>query len=218
VIIAIDGPAASGKSTTAKKVAHQLSFIYLDTGAMYRAVTLAVLNTGIDPNVEGDLRGVLQNLKISVEESDGESKTFLNGNDVSEEIRRTEVTDHVSAVSALPLVREEMVTIQRRIADGKDAVVEGRDIGTVVFPEADFKFYISASYEVRGERRALDLKKLGIELSKEELIKDLKRRDGIDSGRMHSPLTRADDAILVDTTDLTFEEQVAFIVEKVRNS
>ena len=218
MIIAIDGPAASGKSTTAKKVAEMLNFIYVDTGAMYRAVTLAVLNAGMDPNVESDVKGILPNLAISVEVSEGGSKTLLDGNDVSEETRRTGVTNHVSAVSAMPSVREEMVTMQRRIAVGKDAVVEGRDIGTVVFPNADFKFYFTASHTARAERRRLDLKKLGIEHSTEEIIEDLKRRDDIDSGRIHSPLTRADDAITVDTTNLTFDEQVAFIVNRVRNS
>jgi len=218
VIIAIDGPAASGKSTTAKKVAEMLNFIYVDTGSMYRAVTLAVLNAGMDPNVESDVKGILPNLAISVEVSKGAFKTLLDGNDVSEEIRRTGVTNHVSAVSAMPSVREEMVTMQRRIAVGKDAVVEGRDIGTVVFPNADFKFYFTASHTARAERRRLDLKKLGIEHSTEEIIEDLKRRDDIDSGRIHSPLTRADDAITVDTTNLTFDEQVAFIVNRVRNS
>jgi len=218
VIIAIDGPAASGKSTTAKKVAEMLNFIYVDTGAMYRAVTLAVLNAGMDPNVESDVKGILPNLAISVEVSKGAFKTLLDGNDVSEEIRRTGVTNHVSAVSAMPSVREEMVTMQRRIAVGKDAVVEGRDIGTVVFPNADFKFYFTASHTARAERRRLDLKKLGIEHSTEEIIEDLKRRDDMDSGRIHSPLTRADDAITVDTTNLTFDEQVVFIVNRVRNS
>ena len=218
MIIAIDGPAASGKSTTAKKVAEMLNFIYVDTGAMYRAVTLAVLNAGMDPNVENDVKGILPNLAISVEVSKGAFKTLLDGNDVSEEIRRTGVTNHVSAVSAMPSVREEMVTMQRRIAVGKDAVVEGRDIGTVVFPNADFKFYFTASHTARAERRRLDLKKLGIEHSTEEIIEDLKRRDDMDSGRIHSPLTRADDAITVDTTNLTFDEQVAFIVNRVRNS
>ncbi len=218
MIIAIDGPAASGKSTTAKKVAEMLNFIYVDTGAMYRAVTLAVLNAGMDPNVESDVKGILPNLAISVEVSKGAFKTLLDGNDVSEEIRRTGVTNHVSAVSAMPSVREEMVTMQRRIAVGKDAVVEGRDIGTVVFPNADFKFYFTASHTARAERRRLDLKKLGIEHSTEEIIEDLKRRDDMDSGRIHSPLTRADDAITVDTTNLTFDEQVVFIVNRVRNS
>lgn len=218
MIIAIDGPAASGKSTTAKRAAEQLGFIYLDTGAMYRAVTLAVLNAGINPQMEEDVRSILPDLDISVEASDGGSITYLDGKDVSDEIRRNAVTKNVSAISAMPSVREEMVTIQRRIAGGRNAVVEGRDIGTVVFPQADFKFFVTASYEVRAQRRQTDLKKLGIELSMEEIISDLKRRDGIDSGRAHSPLTRADDAIIVDTTDLTIDEQVTFIIERVRNT
>jgi len=185
---------------------------------MYRAVTLAVLNAGINSQMEEDVRSILPDLDISVEASDGGSITYLDGKDVSDEIRRNAVTKNVSAISAMPSVREEMVTIQRRIAGGRNAVVEGRDIGTVVFPQADFKFFVTASYEVRAQRRQTDLKKLGIELSMEEIISDLKRRDGIDSGRAHSPLTRADDAIIVDTTDLTIDEQVTFIIERVRNT
>ncbi|MFQ6607526.1 MAG: (d)CMP kinase [Fidelibacterota bacterium] len=215
VIIAIDGPAASGKSTTAKKVAEQLSFIYVNTGAMYRAVTLAVLKAGIDPNIEERVNAILPDLVISIEATDSGSKTFLDGEDVTREIRKTAVTKHVSVVSAMPTVREEMVAIQRRIATGKNAVVEGRDIGTVVFPQAELKFYITASYKVRAKRRQEDLKELGIKLSIEEIISDLQRRDGIDSSRTFSPLMKADDAIVVNTTDLTINEQVTFIVEKV---
>lgn len=215
MIIAIDGPAASGKSTTAKKVAEQLSFIYVNTGAMYRAVTLAVLKAGIDPNIEERVNAILPDLVISIEATDSGSKTFLDGEDVTREIRKTAVTKHVSVVSAMPTVREEMVTIQRRIATGKNAVVEGRDIGTVVFPQAELKFYITASYKVRAKRRQEDLKELGIKLSIEEIISDLQRRDGIDSSRTFSPLMKADDAIVVNTTDLTINEQVTFIVEKV---
>lgn len=216
MIIAIDGPAASGKSTTAKKVAEQLSFIYVNTGAMYRAVTLAVLKAGIDPNIEERVNAILPDLVISIEATDSGSKTFLDGEDVTREIRKTAVTKHVSVVSAMPTVREEMVAIQRRIATGKNAVVEGRDIGTVVFPQAELKFYITASYKVRAKRRQEDLKELGIKLSIEEIISDLQRRDGIDSSRTFSPLMKADDAIVVNTTDLTINEQVTFIVEKVK--
>lgn len=215
MIIAIDGPAASGKSTTAKKVAEQLSFIYVNTGAMYRAVTLAVLKAGIDPNIEERVNAILPDLVISIEATDSGSKTFLDGEDVTREIRKTAVTKHVSVVSAMPTVREEMVAIQRRIATGKNAVVEGRDIGTVVFPQAELKFYITASYKARAKRRQEDLKELGIKLSIEEIISDLQRRDGIDSSRTFSPLMKADDAIVVNTTDLTINEQVTFIVEKV---
>lgn len=216
MIIAIDGPAASGKSTTAKKVAEQLSFIYVNTGAMYRAVTLAVLKAGIDPNIEERVNAILPDLVISIEATDSGSKTFLDGEDVTREIRKTAVTKHVSVVSAMPTVREEMVAIQRRIATGKNAVVEGRDIGTVVFPQAELKFYITASYKARAKRRQEDLKELGIKLSIEEIISDLQRRDGIDSSRTFSPLMKADDAIVVNTTDLTINEQVTFIVEKVK--
>lgn len=215
MIIAIDGPAASGKSTTAMGVARRLGFIYLDTGAMYRAVTLAVLRAGLAPEETEDLEELLQSIELNFVPVDRGTRIFLGDQDVSESIRSLEVTANVSAVSGLPLVRRRMVGIQREIGGENDSVIEGRDIGTVVFPDADFKFFLTADYRTRAERRMKDLAELGIEQSVDEIIEELKRRDEKDSSRSHSPLKRAKGAIDVDTTALTIDEQIDFIVSYI---
>ncbi|MFQ6673203.1 MAG: (d)CMP kinase [Fidelibacterota bacterium] len=217
MIIAIDGPAASGKSTTARGVAKALRCVYLDTGAMYRAVTLAVLRAGIDPKERDAIKDLLPNISLSFRTLDSETRIFLGDEDVSESIRGVEVTRHVSAVSALPEVREKMVALQREIAGEHDSVVEGRDVGTVVFPHANFKFFLVADYETRAGRRQKDLEALGIRQTIDEIVSDLKRRDQKDSGRIYSPLVKAEDAQEVDTTGLTIEQQIDFIVAHVRN-
>lgn len=217
MIIAIDGPAASGKSTTAKAVAKELGFVYLDTGAMYRAVTLAVLREKIDINNEAKLAKFLKDVDLNVDTRGGEVVIKLKGRSVAKAIRSLKVTENVSAVSAISAVREMMVKIQRELGDGKDCVMEGRDIGTVVFPQADAKFYITADYESRAKRRQKDLDELGAKRTIAELVADLRERDKKDSSRQQSPLKKADDAIEVDTSDLTLKEQVAMVVEHVNN-
>ncbi len=217
MIVAIDGPAASGKSTTAQGVAKKLGFLYLDTGAMYRAVTLAVLEAGVKPSDEAGVETVLGEVTLSFELEDLSTQILLNAKDVSGPIRGLEVTRNVSAVSALLVVREKMVAIQRQIGGGQDSVVEGRDIGTVVFPRAEFKFYVTADYETRAARRQWDLKQLGIERSLQVIVEDLKRRDIKDSQREHSPLTKPEDAIEIDTTKLTIQEQINTIVDSVKS-
>lgn len=216
MIIAIDGPAASGKSTTARKVAKALGFSYLDTGAMYRAVTLAILENNIQLDNQVYLENFLDSLDMNVSTVDNKTVISLNGQDVSIKIRSIEVTNHVSAVSAVPIVRMAMVKIQRRIGSQIDCVCEGRDIGTVVFPNAEFKFYVTADTETRARRRQIDLKNLGEHKTVEELINDLKVRDKKDSTRAHSPLTQAADAVTVDTTNMTLAEQVNYIVSQVK--
>lgn len=216
MIIAIDGPAASGKSTTARKVAKALGFSYLDTGAMYRAVTLAILENNIQLDNQVYLENFLDSLDMNVSTVDNKTVISLNGQDVSIKIRSIEVTNHVSAVSAVPIVRMAMVKIQRRIGSQIDCVCEGRDIGTVVFPNAEFKFYVTADTETRARRRQIDLKNLGEHRTVEELINDLKVRDKKDSTRAHSPLTQAADAVTVDTTNMTLAEQVNYIVSQVK--
>lgn len=216
MIIAIDGPAASGKSTTALGVAQALGIRYLDTGAMYRAVTLAVIREKVDLNNVKSVNTCLSHIELKLKFENSRTHVFLGDEDVTEVIRGIEVTRNVSAVSALPSVRRKLVSLQRKIALQGNTIVEGRDIGTVVFPDADFKFFIVADYETRGERRWNDLKKMGIDLSTEEIIKDLKRRDKIDSGRRHSPLTKAEDAVEIDTSGMTLEEQIGLIVETVK--
>ena len=217
MILAFDGIAASGKSTTAKMVASKLDFTYLDTGAMYRAVTLAILDQSVELNDEAALKSLLADLDLEVKPNKEGTNIFLKGKDVSKKIRSVDVTENVSAVSAIPIVREAMVTIQRTLGSQTDCIVEGRDIGTVVFPDADFKFFIVADVKTRARRRQLDLLTLGEKRSVEELSKDLKTRDQKDSSRSHSPLTKAADAVELDTTHLSIDEQVKFIVEFVKS-
>ena len=217
MILAIDGIAASGKSTTAKMVASKLDFTYLDTGAMYRAVTLAILDQSVELNDEAALKSLLADLDLEVKPDKEGTNIFLKGKDVSKKIRSVDVTENVSVVSAIPIVREAMVTIQRTLGSQTDCIVEGRDIGTVVFPDADFKFFIVADVKTRARRRQLDLLTLGEKRSIEELSKDLKTRDQKDSSRSHSPLTKAADAVELDTTHLSIDEQVKFIVKFVKS-
>ena len=216
MIIAIDGPAATGKSTTAKALAKRLGFTYLDTGAMYRAITLLILRKKIQIGENFALISLLKKFDLKIQQHEKQILVILNGEDVSNEIRRLDVTKYVSEVSALSAVRKSLVKIQRKIAKDQNCVVEGRDIGTIVFPDAEAKFYVVADYDVRAKRRLLDFKKLGEEKSIDELIEELKNRDKYDSEREHSPLLKANDAIEVDTTNLTIEEQVNFMFKKVK--
>jgi len=217
MIVAIDGPAATGKSTSAKKVSRELGFTHLDTGAMYRCVTLSVLRNQITLDNENALSQLLNELDIRLEKLDDELVVYLNGEDVSDEIRKAEVTSYVSTVSALSQVRNALVRIQRNIAKNQDCVVEGRDIGTIVFPDAEFKFFLIADDFVRARRRQLDLIAIGEEKSIAVLVEEIRQRDFLDSERSNSPLRKADDAIEIDTSKMTFEEQVAFMVNKVKN-
>ena len=217
MIVAIDGPAATGKSTSAKKVSRELGFTHLDTGAMYRCVTLSVLRNQITLDNENALSQLLNELDIRLEKLDDELVVYLNGEDVSDEIRKAEVTSYVSTVSALSQVRNALVRIQRNIAKNQDCVVEGRDIGTIVFPDAEFKFFLIADDFVRARRRQLDLIAIGEEKSIAVLVEEIRQRDFLDSERSNSPLRKADDAIEIDTSKMTFNEQVAFMVNKVKN-
>ena len=216
MIVAIDGPAATGKSTSAKKVARELGFIHLDTGAMYRCVTLAVLRNQITLDNESALSQLLDGLDIRLKKLDDELVVYLNGEDVSDEIRKAEVTSYVSIVSALSQVRNALVRIQRNIAKNQDCVVEGRDIGTIVFPDAKFKVFLVADDFVRAQRRQLDLIAIGEEKSIAVLVEEIRQRDFLDSKRSNSPLCKADDAIEIDTSKMTFDEQVAFMVNRVK--
>jgi len=217
MIVAIDGPAATGKSTSAKLVAQKLGFTYMDTGAMYRCVTLSVLRNHIALADEEALQLLIQEMDIHFDKTGDKLVVCLNKEDVSTLIRKPEVTSHVSAVSALPQVRNHMVAIQRKIAKNQDCVIEGRDIGTIVFPKADVKFFLVADDIIRARRRQLDLKAIGEERTIDELVEEICRRDRFDSERSHSPLKKADDAVEVDTSQLTIDEQVDFMVNKVRN-
>ena len=212
MIIAIDGPSASGKSTTEKGVAKKLGITHLDTGAMYRTVTWGLKKEAIHPSDDKKVRDFLKDLEIYF---DASNHIWLNGEDVSIEIRTGDISSRVSAVSAIPEVREKMVKIQRQIAGKKDCVLEGRDIGTVVFPDAEYKFFLVAETEIRAKRRLLDLERIGKSSTLAELIDDIERRDAIDSSRNHSPLLKAEDAIHIDTSHLTINEQINKIVNLI---
>ena len=214
MIIAIDGLAGSGKSTTARNVASELGFLYLDTGAMYRAVTMAVLSDSIDLKDEKAIKSCVGSIEIDFDRTG--SRVFLNGKDISHEIRGEKVTSNVSAVSALPQVREKMVQLQRKIAGERDSIVEGRDIGTVVFPDADIKFIMIAEITERAKRRCKDLLKLNVERELEQIVQDLKLRDELDSSRELSPLKKAVDAIEVNTTTMTINQQIDLIVSHAK--
>mgnify|MGYP001220854127 FL=1 len=216
MIIAIDGPAATGKSTSAKLVAQKLGFTYLDTGAMYRCVTLLTLRNNVKINSNDHLDSLLKRFQLDIKNNEDEYIIYLNGEDVSKEIRRSNVTKNVSAVSALSIVRKTLVKIQREIAEDQNCVVEGRDIGTVVFPNADVKFFLVADPIVRAKRRQLDLKILGEEKTIDALAKEIRDRDRYDSQRKVSPLSMAIDAIEIDTTNMSIDGQVDFMVNKIK--
>ena len=219
MIIAIDGPAGSGKSTTAKKIAAQLNLMHLDTGAMYRAVALYILNQNMANSHIHDHDFLTQTLdKIEIEFSNETNKIILNGKDVSVEIRENRVSEFVSEVSAISLVRERMVLLQREIAAGSNVVLEGRDIGTRVFPNADLKVYLNADVNERGQRRFKELVKRGEEITLSEVIQDIELRDLKDSSREHSPLEKAKDAIEIDTTKLSIDAQVNEIVSLIQTN
>jgi cytidylate kinase len=217
-VIAIDGPAGSGKSTTAKLVARELNFLYLDTGAMYRAITLKALENGLNVNDEEKLEKLAKKSVISFENKAGLDKMFLDGKDVTEKIREPVVNQQVSFVSMHKKVRRVLVEKQREIARKNDLVAEGRDITTVVFPHA-FKIYLDADLKERAKRRLLELETKGIPTSLEEQIEEIARRDRLDSEREASPLCLDKDAVVVDTTHLTIEEQVNKVIElyKLKN-
>ena len=215
MIIAIDGPSASGKSTTAKGIAEKLEIMHLDTGAMYRAVTLGLKNAGISHDDLGAIQGFLSEVEIYFDKN---NQIHLNGVNISKEIRTNDISSRVSAVSAIPEVRKKMVMIQRQIAKGNDCVLEGRDIGTVVFPNAEFKFFLIADLEIRAKRRLIELVEMGELKSVSELIDDIKRRDEFDSSRDHSPLKKAEDAIPIDTSHITIDEQINKIVNLINHN
>ena len=219
MIIAIDGPAGSGKSTTAKKVAAQLNLMHLDTGAMYRAVALYILNQEIAESCIRNPNQMTQILdEIEIKFSNETNNIFLNGKDVSVEIRENRVSEFVSEVSAISLVRERMVLLQREIATGSNVVLEGRDIGTRVFPNADVKVYLNADVNERGQRRFKELVKRGEKITLEAVIQDIELRDLKDSSREHSPLEKAKDAIEIDTTKLSIDAQVNEIVSLIQTN
>lgn len=212
LIIAIDGPAASGKSTVAEILAKKLNLLYLDTGAMYRAVTLAALNMLEGVSDEIQVSDLSKKIKVDIQSSAKRdcrmNVVLLDGIDVTRDIRSCEVNANVSVVSAYPRVREEMTRQQRRIGRRGNVVMVGRDIGTIVMPDADLKFYIEASAEVRAERRHLEINQRGSKETYDEILSSLKKRDDIDSNRVIAPLKPAEDAIIINTDYLTKDEVI----------
>lgn len=205
--IAIDGPSGAGKSSLARRCAAAFGFIYVDTGAIYRTVGLAALRRGIDRRDEGAVSEILPLLKISMGyDCRGEQRMYLDGEDVSEPIRLPEVSICASDVSALPSVRSFLLDMQRQMAREHDVIMDGRDIGTVVLPEAELKIYLTASAEARAGRRLLELEKKGVPADYGEVLRDIEYRDRQDSGRAAAPLKAAEDAVFLDTSEIDFEE------------
>jgi cytidylate kinase len=215
LVIAIDGPAASGKSTTARLVAERLGYVYVDTGAMYRAMTLKVLERQIDLHDEERIAVLADRTEIRIRQKSSQMHISLDGKDVTNAIRSPVVTNAASAVSALSCVRDVMVREQRRMGEDGGIVVEGRDIGTVVFPNADVKIFMIADVGRRAQRRRKDLQQQGINIDVGQLEQEILVRDQKDSQRNISPLKKADDAFVLDTTELTIADQVNKILEKV---
>lgn len=213
ISIAIDGPAAAGKSTVAKIIAKKLSYVYIDTGAMYRTITYAALEQGIDIENEEKLMRIIKDIAISFQHGDNAQLVFLNGKDVSEVIRTPEVTNRVSIVARHRLVREEMVRRQQALSEKGGVVMDGRDIGTQVLPNAEVKIFMLASVEERAERRHLENTQKGFPSNLEKLKEEIALRDKLDSEREVSPLKKADDAIELDTTSLSIEEVVQKIMD-----
>jgi len=204
-VVAIDGPGGAGKSTIAKLLAKKLNYLHLDTGAMYRAVTLAALNMNLDFNAEDELVELAKSINITFDKN---GDIFLNDQNVSQEIRSAEVNRHVSQTAAVKGVREVLVKKQQELAENNKIVMDGRDITTVVLPEAQHKFFLTASLEERARRRYQELKSKEQDADFEEIKKSIARRDKLDSEREHSPLKKAEDAVLVDTTDLSIEQVI----------
>ena len=213
MIIAIDGPAGSGKSTIAKLIAEDLGLVYLDTGAMYRLVTLKALNDGILGNLDKIIK-MLDNLSIDIKENG----FYLDDIDVSEEIRKPVVSENVSDIAAIREVREKMVDLQRKFSESKNVILDGRDIGTVVFPNADVKIFLVADAKERANRRYKELVAKGENVRIEEIYENILKRDEIDSTRKESPLKKADDAIEVDTTSKNIEEVKNKILNIIRKN
>ncbi|MFN0150337.1 MAG: (d)CMP kinase [bacterium] len=216
IVVAIDGPSGAGKSTTARAVAARLGYDFLDTGAMYRAITHAARSAGVAAEEGPALAALLASVALDVRRAPGGTCVFVDGADVSDAIRSREVTSAVSSYSALRSVREAMVERQRRLGADGGVVVEGRDIGTVVFPNAELKVFLDASLEERARRRRGELERAGLAAAHSEVETDIARRDALDSSRAVSPLAAAADAVHLDTSHLTFEQQVDAIVALAR--
>ena len=218
VNIAIDGPAGAGKSTIAKAVAKELEFIYVDTGAMYRAMALHLLRQGIVPGEEAQMDAACENAEISIVYENGAQQVLLNGENVTGDLRREEVGNMASVSSARPRIREKLVELQRVLASQTDVVMDGRDIGTCVLPDADVKIYLTASARTRALRRCRELEEKGVSCVLEEIEADINDRDHRDMTREISPLRKAEDAVLVDSSEMSIEEVKEALIRLYRES
>ena len=215
--IAIDGPAGAGKSTLARQLAEKLGFIYVDTGAIYRTVALAVLRAEMDPKDAGQVAGLLGGLDIRMDYGpDGEQRMFLNGEDVSGAIREHQVSGLASQVSAIPAVRDYLLDMQRRLAREHDVIMDGRDLGTVVLPQADLKIFLTATAQDRARRRYEELVERGQQVDQAQILREVMERDERDIHRQTAPLRQAEDAVAVDTTGNSLEESYRQLLEVVR--
>jgi cytidylate kinase len=216
-IVAIDGPAGSGKSTVAKIVAKKCGLFYIDTGAMYRCLALKARETGVDPDDTQALTRLASrlDLEMSYDPRNTSLRVSLEGRDVSEEIRRPDVTRHVSQIAKIKEVRAHLVALQRKLAEGKRAILEGRDIATIVFPDAYKKFFLDANPEERVKRRFMEMKQKNVPVDESGVKRDIELRDRIDTTREHSPLKRAADAVYIDTTHLSIDQVVERVIEEI---
>ena len=212
-VVAIDGPAGAGKGTITKEVAEKLNLVNVDTGATFRCVALNMIKENVGLDEEEKIEKILEKINIEMK-SNGE--IFLNGENVTKKIRENDVNNFVSPVSTIQIVRNKLLEIQRKIAEGKDVIMEGRDIGTTVFPNADVKIYLDATPEERAKRRMIQNQEKGIETSYEEVLENIKDRDKRDSTRKISPLKKAEDAIYIDSSDMTIEEVVDKVITLIK--
>jgi CMP/dCMP kinase len=216
IIIAIDGPAGSGKSTAAKNIAQKLGFTYLDTGAMYRAITFIALRNGIAEDISAVIE-IARNIRLKLQFENGITRVFANDEEVTEQIRSAEVNAKVSDISKIPEVRAELVKIQKKLGNEGNIVAEGRDVTTVVFPNADLKIFLTATIDVRTKRRLREFQEKQISISYDEVKENLEKRDKIDSGREVSPLRKAEDAIEFDNSALTPEQDLDYLLIKIKD-
>lgn len=214
VVIAIDGPAGAGKSTVAKHLSQMLNYVYVDTGAMYRAITFVALRENVAEDIDEIIK-IAQNADVRLQFENGVTRVFINDEEVTDKIRTPEVNAKVSDISKIPEVREQMVKIQRRLGGDTNIIAEGRDITTVVFPEATIKVFLTATLEERAKRRHKELWEKGTQLTLEEVRDNIADRDRIDSGRKISPLMKAEDAVEIDSTDMTIPDEIYKILDMI---
>lgn len=212
--VAIDGPAGAGKSTIAKRVAKEKGYIYVDTGAMYRALAVYFLDQNIDSSDTEKIASACENADVKIQYEDGEQQVYLNGENITSRLRKEEVGNMASKVSAVPEVRAHLLNLQKELARTKDVVMDGRDIGTCVLPEADVKIFLTASVETRALRRYKELEEKGVSCNLEEIKRDIKERDERDCTRKIAPLKQAEDAVLIDSSEMTIEEVVKAITDR----